>query len=628
MPDNVKRVKEKRLIGEEIVQISRETAADSVLFEDGQTFQQKLDAGELKGDRGETGKEGATWKPSVDGDTGLLSWTQDSSGDAPESVSIKGPKGDDGKDGKDAKINGHDAITLAGGDNVAISDNGAGETTVSVDFSGVEKHLEKTDKRVTALEEKTSRLLPHRYVVRWDKTLSKCTRMYDAADITTDTTHFCYRGKMDDQYSNPFDSIYPWSHRKLCKADKAKYKELFTSGGDVMGAITKWEDEPDFKLGSDAPGMDMVYTPEFWMKQWEDGGYVYIGVADGPIYGWTHVPQMVQARYLASKDTNGEGLTSLAGDVPYADTISIGQLHAEAKKDNLTIDNIFTWDAETVLMVVEYADLNCQTAIGSSVSNGLYRAQNERPKEAGTSNKVTLPAAIRDVCIPGAILAFGTANDRGTVARRAITTVDDAEDGYVTVTFAGDPVEYTTEMFCSIHGFYNAPDEAIGSKSGYIGTDGRCLAYYRGRNCYGNCYHYLLGAYREQNTGHIWVAPDEATADDLDALNKERCKDTGCVLPDTKEGQAADGWIKELHLLEDYPMAPFCKAVNGDSSNPVGDYCWWPALNVVDTICIAGAYAGNWASVGRFAADWRSAASNAWWSIAVSLAFRTPTGGV
>ena len=533
MPENIKKVREKRLIDGKITQISRETIAGSVLFDDGQTL---------------------------------------------------------------------------------------------------EKHLANTDKRVTALEEKTSRLLPHRYVVRWDKTLSKCTRMYDAADITTDTTHFCYRGKVDDQYSNPFDDLYPWSHRKLCKADKAKYKELSTSGGDVMGAITKWEDEPGFKLGPTVPGMDMVYTPEFWMRQWTDDTYVYVGVADGPIDGWTHVPQMVQARYLASKDANGGGLTSLAGDLPYVDTISIGNLHTEAKKDNLTIDNIFSWDAETVLMVVEYASLNCQSSIGQSVCN-LYRAQNEHPKENGNSNTVTLPSAIKSWCIPGAILAFGIANDRGTVARRAITKVDDADSGYVTVTFEGDPVEYTTATFCSIHGLYNTPDEAIGSKSGYIGTDGRSLAYYRGRNCYGNCYHYLLGAYREQNTGHIWVAPDEATADELDALNKGKCIDTECALPIGTDGKgtntdAGGGYIQSLHLLENYPMAPFCKTVGGDSNNPVGDHCWWPAKTAADTICIAGARALDGARVGRFAAPWRHASSFAWWSSAVSLAFRTPTGGV
>lgn len=473
----------------------------------------------------------------------------------------------------------------------------------------------------------TEGVVPHRYVVRWDKKQAKCMRMYDAANITTDTAHFAYHGSVDPDYDNPFDKLYPWSHRKLCKADKAKYKELYEAGGNVLEAITKWEDEPGFKLGPELDGMDMVYTPEFWMKQWEDGGYVYVGVADGPIYGWEHVPEMVLGRYLASQD--GEGLTSRAGDIPYADTISLKGLHDAAKKDNLTLDTIQTWDAETVLMVVEYASLNCQTAIGQSVCNLFRSNDNDKPKEDKTGNEVTLPSGIKPYCIPGAILDFGTAKDRCNTARRIVESVTDAEEGYVTVTFSGEPVTYTTETFCSIHGLYNAPDEQIGSKSGYIGTDGKCNAYYRGRNCWGNCYHYLLGAYREKDTGHIWVAPDEETADELDGLNKEKCIDTGCALPNAKEGTAADGWISELHLLSEYPMAPFCKAVNGGTSgDPVGDYCWWPALNAADTICIAGAGASNGLSVGRFAANWRNASSGAWWDHAASLAFKIPRGGV
>ncbi len=115
----------------------KNVSAGNVKFSDGETFQQKLDSGELKGDRGETGpagpagpqgadgesgepgkdgengapgKDGATWRPSVDGD-GQLTWTQDSSGDAPASINIKGPKGDKGEPGN----NGSDGAAGAPG---------------------------------------------------------------------------------------------------------------------------------------------------------------------------------------------------------------------------------------------------------------------------------------------------------------------------------------------------------------------------------------------------------------------------------------------------------------------------------------------------------------------------------
>lgn len=51
------------------------------------------------GSPGAAGKDGATWRPSVDED-GALTWTQDSSVDAPAPVNIKGPKGDKGEPGQ------------------------------------------------------------------------------------------------------------------------------------------------------------------------------------------------------------------------------------------------------------------------------------------------------------------------------------------------------------------------------------------------------------------------------------------------------------------------------------------------------------------------------------------------
>ncbi|MEN8075310.1 hypothetical protein ABFP60_00025 [Clostridioides difficile] len=104
------------------------TSADSVSFTDGETFQQKLDLGKLKGekgdqgergakgDRGETGPQGPkgetgdtgaqgiqgpkgdTWKPFIDS-SGNLTWTKDSSSTAPTTSNIKGPKGDRGETG-------------------------------------------------------------------------------------------------------------------------------------------------------------------------------------------------------------------------------------------------------------------------------------------------------------------------------------------------------------------------------------------------------------------------------------------------------------------------------------------------------------------------------------------------
>ena len=65
------------------------TSADAVSFADGQTFQQKLDAGLLKGQKGDTGATGPKGDTGPQGETGPKGATGD--------VGHKGEKGDTGE---------------------------------------------------------------------------------------------------------------------------------------------------------------------------------------------------------------------------------------------------------------------------------------------------------------------------------------------------------------------------------------------------------------------------------------------------------------------------------------------------------------------------------------------------
>ena len=71
--------------------------------------------------------------------------------------------------------------------------------------------------------------------------------MGDAAAITTTITNFKHSGSVMDPYSNPFDSIYPWKYRKLCKVDRVAYAAL-AAGAPIEDAVSAWEGEPGFVL--------------------------------------------------------------------------------------------------------------------------------------------------------------------------------------------------------------------------------------------------------------------------------------------------------------------------------------------------------------------------------------------
>lgn len=453
--------------------------------------------------------------------------------------------------------------------------------------------------------------LTHRYGIQWDKTNATCTRLYDAVGLTANA----HKGSYNASQVNDFDNLYPWSGRKLCNIDIAEYKRIYEAEGDIDGAISAWEGDPDFSYTGEN-GAVMVYTPEFWMKASEVDGGVEVIIADKFLPGYQHVPRYIGGRYYGSDDGNG-GLTSVAGAAQLADSVSLATLHSRAKANDMTLEDIWTWTADTVLCAVEFATLNSQSAIGDGVSN-LYRASSEHPYVAETgATRVIAPADFANVAIVGAIIGFGTTNDRGTTARRIVTSIEDYTDSsYKIINFSGGTVDVTTDLFISIHGLSNFADAEIGSSSGYIGTNGKANAYYRGRVAHANAFRYILGAYRETGTGNIWIAHDREEADSYDGLDTSVHIDTGFTLPYADDGTNEQGYIQELYFYDKFPLFPFVKSVGGSSSNPVGDYLWHPARTTVNTILRAGGPAGNGVQCGRLFGAWNSTSGYAWWSYA------------
>lgn len=480
-----------------------------------------------------------------------------------------------------------------------------GKINLSQPFNDLQEDIQRVDWK-TGIK---------KYVARWDKVNSQCTRMNDASAITTTTTNFAHRGAKNGSYDNPFDKLYPWSSRKLCKVDRAAYKTLKDTGKNIFDSVTAWEGEPGFVLDGSG-GFDGVYTPEFWGNQWEDGGYVYYGVADGPVPGWVHYPATIGGRYFGSKDASNK-MTSIANAIPWR-TDAMSVLTASAVSQGMTIDDIWTWSADSLLMIVEYATLNSQTAVGAGC-DGLYRQSAEKvgADAAIGATLIKMPNAFVAACVAGAVIGLGT-SDGGeqTAITRFISSADlDGADPLAAthkgVTIPALTANITTATFASIHGCFNAPDTDIGSKSGYIGTASKSNAYYRGRVAHANYWRYVLGAYRQKDTNKIWIAKSRQEAAAYDALNVAVHVDTGKVLA------TANGYIAALHFVEGKPAMPFTAETGGTAgtTNPVGDYLYMPAIDVANTVLRAGGNAYYGAYDGRFYAYWSSSAASGYWGI-------------
>ena len=450
------------------------------------------------------------------------------------------------------------------------------------------------------------------YGARWNKTQAQMTRLYDAASFPTDTKNFGHFGSVNANYSNPFDNIYPWSGRKLCNIDIDAYRAL-AEGQSITLAVKAWEGDPDFSY-MDVNGV-WVYTPEFWGKSWDDTvgstEYRYFDVADKPCSGYIHYQERIEGRWHGRDVTlnvGGAEKTCLVPSVGMpAKRIAMSTLHTYAKNYGATIDSIFSIDADVLLCIVEFATMNTQKAIGNGVS-ALYRQSSDLIQEDATNSTTVkvLAAAGSAYCIPGAIFDIGTSNGGAQVGSFVVVSAapNAGDEQYLDVTL-DRAVTVTTANYWSVHGLSNVADEAIGSKSGYIGTNGKCNSYYRGLVLFGNMFLYTLGAYENCKDQHIWIANSDEEAGNYDALNTSVHYDTGLVLP------GSDGYTKKLGMLSRSGLLSipvFCTEIGGDSNNPTGDY-FYNGVYTYNTVLLRGGRANDGSGDGAFYGNWYYTAS-------------------
>ena len=449
------------------------------------------------------------------------------------------------------------------------------------------------------------------YGMRWDKTNAKGSRLFDAANITTNTSAFCYRGSVATLY-NPFDNLYPFSEFKQCNVDLEAYSAL-EDGADIRDAIVAWFGDDDF-ADDGSNGFVGAYRPEYWFTMYEDDAVVVFAVSTTEMPGWGHCKPYIRG-YGHCVDLGSNKIGCY--DANPMTNVALSTIHANAKDSGFTIDDIYTYSAELTAMVVEYCTLNMQNAIGSGVDSLFRESESDIPLIAETgATRVILPAAAAAYCVEGATLDFGATKGAVVLANRRICTgysVYSGDADYIEVTFKGGTLNVTTAMFVSFHGMVNG--HALGNASGYVGINGKSNAFYRGAVAHGNKWRYCLGAYRQSGTQHVWICPPEEDLDDYDALNTAKHIDTGLELP------IANGYVKRLGMIKGLGAVPICVVVGGSSSNPVGDYFYTNA-DASDTILSVGGYATGSVNCGAFSSSWAAAASTAYWGFSAMPVLR------
>lgn len=458
------------------------------------------------------------------------------------------------------------------------------------------------------------------YGAKWDRTSNLLTRTRDAVGITTDTTNFCHLGSINENYSNPFDDIYPWSDMFVCDVDLTKYR---TGEYTLKQCITAVYGDPDFTYVGTENLFVGRYRPEFWHKSIEDAdGNVEFLVSQFARPGYKHSPEAIDGVGYCV-DVGNNKVTSGSG-VPLTNVV-VSTIHTRANNNGFTLTDIDALDAQIILYLVEYANWNAQVAIGDGCDNCYRQNAADIISNVTVANGVTVfdvpnTTALLNLLDVGTQVSFGAST--GATTYKAIVTDRDG----TTVTLDRE-IAITDGMILSVHGFssceFDLLNESVGNASGYIGTRHHANAYYRGASLYANRYRYILGCYRQTQTNHIWICPDGVDPDDYNALNTSVHEDTGTALPTvTTAGWRALG--SDAKVVGGLSAFLAVGDESGSSSSPVGDQQYVPLPTVGNTILFFGCASHRGLNCGVAGCDWNFGSGASSWGFGAAPILKSP----
>lgn len=147
--------------------------------------------------------------------------------------------------------------------------------------------------------------------------------------------------------SSPFDGYAPWNGMKECNLD-------------MSGSVTAWKGDSAFSRKS---SWTMVYIPVFYVATKTNGGKKYFYISDKPQKGFTKHPG--SGKFIG-KYSFSNVAQSISGYSPVVNiTRSTARANAKSFGSKFHLYDFATYCALIWLYVVEFADWNCQSKIGS-----------------------------------------------------------------------------------------------------------------------------------------------------------------------------------------------------------------------------------------------------------------------
>lgn len=406
------------------------------------------------------------------------------------------------------------------------------------------------------------------YGVRWAGTSSTvCERLGDAVGLIANA----HKGSTQS-VRNDFDNIYPWSGMRRCNVNES---------GDILA----YEGDPNFKLDG-TNGDVMVEIPKFYYKRTKTGtveewwicGTKLPGYELHPLFidNGKEVSKVFHSAYNASSFTdetdNKVKLQSITGAQPRVRTTRASfRTYARNKGIIWGIEDISCVNALQLLYLVEYANTNSQSVLGSGADSLSYTANHKALEETTNGNTITISSKYKNTYKLGQRIEIGTsqgANNITTTPRTVTAITTDDEAGQTTITFDGDPITIAVGNMMWNVAPLNGSCDALNSKSGWLSGENNYTERIADVNYRGiEGFHGKLGRFIDGvNIKDRVIYYANSIAEYADGVYDGKYRAAGYSTAE------ADGFISAFGYNEEVPWVMFPSAAEGKSSAFVPDY--------------------------------------------------------
>jgi hypothetical protein len=400
---------------------------------------------------------------------------------------------------------------------------------------------------------------------------NKTTKVYTRLGAAASWSASACQGSYDENVTSDFDQYPLYAGRKLIKAND-DFTEVYEQGDDGY---------------DDFDGDEYVRQPVGWFKDYEDDVERIVLLSAYPKSGFK-----VHPRFL---DKNGNILPyadlgrfegSVVGgkmyskaDLPPTNNISIGSANAAARAKStseiFTLRTVYDWDFDALMAAVEFGTFNLQSAIGRGMVDFSISNSNTTTLASSTPNTfITTPAIMAQFAV-GDYVQLGSSSGSGSVADgRRILSIEDYDGTNVIVTFDGDTVDSVDAGVVITYDAQPVSSDlknALGMKSGYVGTNGKSHVAYRGAwDLWGESGEMLDMIIKYDNT--IYLGKDPQTAHSYysnPGASGSTYESTGFVTLKTAGYVSA---MKRITAEGSKFSTSMTYALGGDSSNGYADY--------------------------------------------------------